>query len=65
MDFGEEKQLVEIIRASDGKSIEIDCPWFADENIPWNIAKELCFNPNGKPKCRIFMDCYSIYTSRF
>lgn len=48
----------------DGKAVEIDCEWFADESIPLELVVGKCTDERGNPKCPVFRECYVIYTRR-
>ena len=53
-----------VITKKDGKEIEKDCDFFADENTPISFIKENCFTETGLPKCPLIEECFSIYTRR-
>jgi hypothetical protein len=54
-----------IIKRTDGKEIDTDCEYFADENVDNNYVKEHCFVLGTNiPKCPLWIDCFSIYTRR-
>ena len=54
----------EIIIRTDGKKFECTCGYFADESIPNEKAKTMCFTQEGQPKCPLFWDCWGILTKR-
>ena len=38
-----------IIKRTDGQEREVDCEWFADEQVDNNFVKEDCFTLYGVP----------------
>ena len=53
------------IKRTDGKDIDTDCEYFADENVDNEYVKEHCFvSGTNTPKCPLFRDCFEIYTRR-
>lgn len=62
--MSEENELeIEELKQIDIKNPE-DCKYFADEGIPNNVARQVCFSPQGNPKCKLFHQCWSIFTRR-
>ena len=53
-----------IIRRTDGREIDIDCEFFADENVDNEYVKDHCFTTTGAPKCPLWTDCWVVYTKR-
>ena len=54
---------MEVVKEN-GKVVEIDCDFFADETLPNEVAKNICFSEQGAPKCPVFHECWSVYTRR-
>jgi hypothetical protein len=53
------------IRTADGKTVDLDCDWFADESVPSEFMLEHCVDMKAeKVKCPIYNECWRIYTRR-
>jgi hypothetical protein len=53
------------VTKSNGKVVEIDCDFFADETVPTDYQWGHCFDMTTKsPMCPVFRECYMIYTRR-
>ena len=50
--------MVEVTKA-DGKKVEIDCEYFADENTPLEYANIYCRG------CPVRNECWLIFTRRY
>jgi hypothetical protein len=54
---------MEVVKEN-GKVVEVDCDYFADESLSLDVAKELCFTDKGIPKCPVYHECWKVYTRR-
>lgn len=49
------------ITKSDGKLVEVDCDFFADETVPDDFVIRHCMGGGGNPICPIFRECWFMY----
>ena len=54
---------MQVVREN-GKMVEIDCDFFADESVENTFVIGHCMDDRGNPKCPVFKECWSIYTRR-
>jgi len=53
------------VTKTNGKVVEIDCDYFADEDVPREWVVEHCYDMKlGIPKCVVHRECYGVYTRR-
>ena len=46
------------ITKSDGKLVEVDCDFFADETVPNDFVIRHCMGGGGNPICPVFRECW-------